>query len=384
MKELIIALLFMASQVGQSQSILNADIGGPKDDEAVVVRLAPDGGYYIVGHTKSYGNGGSDVYLVKTNSNGVVTWQKTFGGSKDDFGWGLRVLKNGDLAICGFTDSQGNGKDDALIVCTDANGNEKWQKTFGGPFDDRAWDLVETSDNALAVAGDYSMADNKLNIDGWLLKLDLAGNLIWSSTFGFPKGTDKVDRTFSVVEAADRGFVVTGITNSTGNGDYDAYLVKTDANGKQQWYRTFGTPAHDVSHSVRLLDKGYMLCGYSRGFKPNGKADVYLIETDLAGNRVREKHFGADGEERTLNFVENEKGGFGLLGYAEVTSDNWDAYLVEVDKDLNPTKTRSIGEKFQDNAGQNILRVGGEYVFTGYMNKTGNDKNIYLIRVAMD
>lgn len=359
------------------------NIGGSKDDEAVTVRAASDGGYYLVGNTKSQGKGGSDVYLVKTDASGKILWEKTYGGAKDDFGWGLRILRDGDLLITGFSDSEGNGKDDVMVIRCDKNGDQKWIKYFGGQYDDRSWEVIESKNGNIVIAAEYSIADNKANIDGWLLILDSDGKQVSSTKYGYSSDNDKVDRLFSVVEDNDGGFIMSGFTNSAGAGDYDVLVIKADQQGKEQWRKTFGGSRFDVGHTIKLLDgKGYMVCGYTRSARSNGKGDVYLLQLERTGKILKERSFGEENEERTLTFAPRPDGGFVLLGYAELTSTNWDAILIEVDNDLNQVNSKKIGKDLLDTGGHNILCVENDYVFTGYITKPGYNKDIYLTRTS--
>lgn len=366
--------LFTSSLAGQS--FFTAGIGGAADDEAVTVREAFDGGYFIAGTTRSQGAGGADVYLARVDRRGEILWEKQYGGEKDDFGWGMRLARNGDVIITGFSESVGAGGDDVYVIRTDSLGNLKWLKAFGGKYNDRSWDVIEAQDGSLIVAAEYGVTDEPRNIDGWLLRLSAEGIERSSIQFGGPH----VDRCFSVILEPDGGYVLSGFTNSKGAGEYDVYLVKVDAEGRLLWEKTYGGGGFEVGHTVRHHTKGFLVVGYSRSGQVDGKADGYVVLVDRQGVVITEKMFGGPLEERTLTVVESEKGGYYVLGYAEQTATNWDAYVAELDKDFQLVQTGLLGDMYLDTGGHNLLREGKDLVFVGYINRTGSNKDIYIYK----
>ena len=128
--------------------------GGSEDDVGTTVQQTTDGGYILAGWTSSFGAGRADVYLIKTDENGDLQWQKTFGGSENDGAWSVQQTTDGGYIITGFTFSFGKGNDDAWLIKTDENGNEEWNKTFGGSSWDVAYSVQQTTDGGYILAGD--------------------------------------------------------------------------------------------------------------------------------------------------------------------------------------------------------------------------------------
>jgi predicted secreted protein len=120
--------------------------GGTNANVAYALVQTSDGGYALAGYTNSFGAGGYDFWLVKTDSNGNMQWNKTYGGTGDDEAAALVQTTDGGYALAGYTNSFGAGGYDFWLVKTDSNGNMQWNKTYGGSGNDYASDLVRTSD----------------------------------------------------------------------------------------------------------------------------------------------------------------------------------------------------------------------------------------------
>ena len=148
--------------------------GGNDDDGAIALVQTSDYGYALVGYTCSYGAGEDDFWLVKVDSSGNIQWNRTYGGTETDIASNLIETADGGYAIVGYTGSFGAGGDDFWLVKTDNFGNMQWNQTYGGAGSDIASYLIETSDGGYAIAG-YTYADDAEKSDLLLIKTDERG-----------------------------------------------------------------------------------------------------------------------------------------------------------------------------------------------------------------
>lgn len=141
--------------------------GGNRGEYTYAVVQTSDGGYALGGTTYSYGSGSSDFWLVKTDLSGNMEWEKEFGGSESEFAHSLMQTSDGGYAITGYTESHSDGNWDMWLVKTDSSGAEEWNKSYGGSNDDYSESIIQTSDGGYAVAGTKSYRSNG---DMWLIK----------------------------------------------------------------------------------------------------------------------------------------------------------------------------------------------------------------------
>ncbi|MDD2836187.1 MAG: hypothetical protein PHY05_08545 [Methanothrix sp.] len=208
-------------------------------DYGVSVHETADAGYILSGTTKIDENQ-NHIWLIKANSKGDEEWSRTFGGSKWNSIPAASILQTSDggYILAGYTDSFGEGGSDVWLIKVDNKGNEMWNKTFGGKEDDFGNDIQLTKDGGFVIAGTtYSFADKELNPelwgDIWLIRTDASGNELWNRTFAGVSWDDA----YSVREVSDGGFILAGSTIANGG---DAWIIlKTDLQGYEEWRKTY-------------------------------------------------------------------------------------------------------------------------------------------------
>jgi predicted secreted protein len=301
--------------------------GGTNYERALSVVATGDGGYALAGYTNSFGAGSNDFWLVKTDSAGNMLWNKTYGGTGDDEAYSLVQTGDGGYALAGYTNSFGAGGYDFWLVKTDATGNMQWNKTYGGTGDDEGGFLVQTADGGYALTG-LTTSFGAGIADFWLVKTNASGNMQWNKTYG---GTGADDPSM-LVQTGDGGYALIGITNSFGAGGWDFWLVKTNATGNMQWNKTYGGTGDEVANClVQTADGGYALTGLTTSFGA-GIADFWLVKTDASGNMQWNKTYGGTGDDEAYSLIQTRDGGYALAGYTNsFGAGGYDFWLVKTD-----------------------------------------------------
>ncbi|MEP0860498.1 MAG: T9SS type A sorting domain-containing protein [Ignavibacterium sp.] len=285
--------------------------GGNNDDEGNSVVQTSDGGYVACGYTKSYGSGGNDVYLLKVDANGNQLWDRVFGGTSDEEVYSMVLTDDGGFLLAGATSSFGSGSRDIWLIKTDASGNQQWTKTIGGLSSDGARSISKTFDGGYIITGwTFSYGPGAVG-NVWLVKTDTAGNMVWNKFFG---GTDD-DRGLSVKQTTDGGYILTGYTASSGAGLDDMLLIKTDSLGNAQWQNTFGGSGRDYGNSViQSSDGGFVVTGYTLSYGAGGD-DLWIVKTNELGNQLWSKTLGGAQSDVGNYLIETSDGSFIITGH---------------------------------------------------------------------
>jgi hypothetical protein len=246
---------------GNGNKVWDKTFGGTGSDQAQSVISTNDGGYLLVGYSSSgaggdksqNSRGGLDYWAVKIDGNGNKVWDKTFGGTSHDQAQSVVPTSDGGYLLVGYSRSgvggdksqNSKGSYDYWAVKIDGNGNKVWDKTLGGTSHDYAYSVITTSDGgyllvgySFSVAGaDKSQANNSNNEDYWAVKIDGNGNKVWDKTFG----ATMREYARSAVSTSDGGYLLVGDSGSGAGGDKtqgnqgsnDYWAVKIDANGNK-------------------------------------------------------------------------------------------------------------------------------------------------------
>jgi len=253
--------------------------GGGTNDEAYSIIQTSDGGYAVAGWTGSFGSGFWDFLVLKLTSSGGLSWAETFGGPSWDEAYSIVQTSDGGYAVAGYTENFGAGSGDCLILKLTSSGGLSWAKTFGGTAWDGAYSIVQTSDGGYMVAG-RTASFGAGNYDVFLLKLDYLGALDWARTIGGPDD----DIAYSVINTSDGGYAVVGMTASFGAGGGDYFIIKLTSSGNLAWVRTFGGLNYDVAYSIaQTTGGGYAVAGETSSFGV-GSVDMLVLTLGSDGS----------------------------------------------------------------------------------------------------
>ena len=335
------------------------------------VQITSDGGYIIVGNADNYDIGLQiDVYLIKTNENGNILWSKTYGDSLLDYGYAVQQTFDGGYIVAGWTISFGAGGRDVYLIKTNSVGDTLWTKTYGGNANDVCYNIQQTTDSGYIFVG---ATDNfgAGNSDVYLIKTNSNGDTLWTRTYG---GSD-YEEAYDVQQTTDGGYIIVGQTNSFVSFDScgfatcsDVYLIKIDENGDTLWTKTYGGGYNDEAYSVQQTnDGGYIISGLSASFGTAFNGDYYLIKTDSSGNLLWSKIYDAGGNDRGYNAQQTTDGGYIFVGYSYSFGGGFNtyAYLIKTDELGDTLWTKIYGGNIGQKA-YNVLQTSdGGYIIAG-------------------
>lgn len=247
-----------------------------------------NGGFVFAGATAQIRMSKPKAWLVKLDENGVVNWTQTYYGEwwslgdESKKGWEANSVietVDGGFALAGSDFySNPNVYENVWLMKTDVSGVEEWNRTYGDGAQEGGYSMVQTPDGGFVIAG-FTCSYGAGGADFWLLKTDASGAILWNRTYG--GSGDEIART--VIQTDDGGFILIGSTTSNGAGKHDTLLVKTDASGALQWNRTYGGVGEDEAYSViQTTDGGFAFTGFTNSTGV-GNYDAWLVKTDTNG-----------------------------------------------------------------------------------------------------
>jgi len=320
--------LFKIDKEGNEQ--WNRTFGGTSYDHIGGFGLQTnDGGYALVGYTMTELLDEGDVWLIKTDENGIEQWNKTYGyANMLDSGNCIKQTSDGGYIIVGSTNAGG------LLIKVASNGDLEWQKTFSKGEADMFFSVDQTDDEGYIITGYHRPVDS---FDLWLVKTDKNGTKEWDKVYG---GT-KWDWGYSVEQTADGGYIVAGYTTLTGN--RECWLIKTDTNGDEEWNEKLGGASNDEGKYVQQTnDGGYVIIGKTISFGGGG-TDIWLVKTGSNGNEYWNMSFGDEGSEEGFFVQETSDGGYIVLG-----DDGFYPWLIKLGNDsYSPDESGIIDEDTQ-------------------------------------
>ena len=189
---------------------------------------------------------------------GQVAFEEIFSASNLGVPASIQQSTDGGYVLVGTTTAFGAGGNDIYLVKTNAYGNIVWSKSYGNATgDESATSVSKTIDGGYIIEG-ISNIFGAGNYDIYVVKIDSLGNTLWSKTYG---GTnDETTGINSIQQTSDGGYILVGSTKSFGRGWYDVYLIKTNNLGDTLWTRTFGDSNYNMGRSVKQTnDGGYII-----------------------------------------------------------------------------------------------------------------------------
>jgi hypothetical protein len=357
------------------------------------------------------------LFCTAAFSQPVIEWQKTYGGSNND--WDSKIIRTSDHGYLLFGSSNSNDKDvsgnhgfyDFWLVRTDSTGNIAWTKSFGGTKNDFAKCALTTTDGGFIIAGSSESNDGDLTknqglTDLWIIKITEAGLLEWQYSYGGSGYDEAID----IKATSDGNFIILGNTTSTdgdiqlNHGSSDIWLVKIDENGSIISQKTYGGSSDDFAATIEETDdSGFIIAGSSLStdgdiethYGITSNADYFIIKTDDLGAKQWVKNYGGNNSDMLGQLIKTPDGGYLLCGFSnsdngDVTGNhgNYDAWLIKISQTGGVQWQKSVGGSDEDIAKSISIRSDGDYMLCGTTSSNdgqvaGNrgNKDFWIVRL---
>ncbi len=361
----------------------NLRYGGSSTDRFTSVIKTSDGGYLSGGYSNSgvsgdksqASKGGFDYWIVKTDANGAKLWDKTYGGSSDDFLARIISTKDGGYILAGSSKSgiggdktaASRGDQDYWIVKIDGAGIKQWDKAYGGSGFEDFRKVNQLSDGGYLLAGQSNSPlsgdksqESRGVTDYWVVRISSNGTKLWDQRYG---GTNH-DYLETFTKTSDGGYLLAGSSASGFSGDKtqgtkgsrDYWLVKIDAQGKKVWDKAYGGSGTDELSSIGYNAAGnYFVAGHSTsgvsGDKTQaskGAGDYWMLLLNRNGEKLWDKSFGGSGTEELRSIIQTKDQGYILAGTSDSNISGDKTQASQGGSDYWIVKTDAQGNKEYD------------------------------------
>jgi len=320
----------------------------------------------MAGTTNSFGNssyGNPDIYVVKTDAQGTEEWSHTYGGELQDEAFSIQQTSDGGFVVAGNTANFDVGIRGMYLIKINSQGVEEWSQTYGGPFQDYAYSVKETSDGGFILAGQTSGfgSNNSIPDDIYVVKTDAQGIEEWSKVFDFDDNVR--DGAYDIIQTSD-GYFISGFRGE------QLYVLKIDFNGNKEWEKYLIESSSYWIKSIQEVDEGYVLAGIISSNM------TVVIKLDKDGNEHFRDLISDENGVAGGFFSINNTNDFGYIFagyYNPVGSTPSDIRIIKTDSDLNINWSYTFGESCCNDVGYSAKQTDdGGYVLSGMISSYGN------------
>ncbi len=344
--------------------------GGNKEDFGHCVIQTQDLGFAVTGYSESYGaDGDMDVFLVRTDVDGRERWIATYDDGFIEHGYALLETADQGFLVAGDIRQTPLSAANAYLLKTDRDGNKQWSMQYGGAGTDVAYRIIPTPADGGHLLVGWTDTDGNGSFDVLLVKVDDQGSQVWIRTLGNPDGDD-FGRS---VLALDDGYLVTGTGLNPLTGSPDILLLKTDLSGNLLWQQHFGENNDiDEGYDLVLAPDGFV---YLTGYK-GSMANACLLKLLPDGTEIWSSEWGGPLGDQAFDLAVADNGDLVFTGITEISPANSDAFLARVDPTGNLLWWQALGRGNHVDLGQSLTpTLDGGFAVTGYNSLFGTFLN---------
>jgi hypothetical protein len=375
-------LSILMISTSQAQQTFIKSIGELFDEVGYSLLQKENGDFVAAGYMTTNNGAQEDYYLIKTDADGNPEWSRSFGGNLTDMCISVIATNDNGYLMCGESKTPGTGIYSAYLIKTDSSGIMQWQKKYYGDYEANGRGVVQIDDSGYIFCGS-TWAEPNGQSDVYLVKINLEGDTIWTKKFGGPED----DWPQTMVSTNDGGLAICGSTRNTQNGVENIYVIKTDAQGNLLWENNYGSPTYDLGKKIiETSDGGLVVCGQSTNSNA-GYLDFIVLRINNDGDEIWQKYFGSDDAAWGMSIAETSDAGFVACGAIRKSgSENISVWLVKVDENGIEEWNKQIGiVENQKNFGMDIINTNaGGLAICGYTKAVGTLQWMNLLLITTD
>ena len=298
-------------------------IGGSSFEASRQVVMLPEGGYLMAGRTASHGEGDTDMHVIKLTTSGDILWNKRYGEEESEEASDVLPASDGGYLVVGSADDYDEpGLRNVRIVKLNTEGDILWEKSYGKPNSINSGNaVVATDDGGYLIIGNSISVEPDATSNVYAVKIDVSGNVLWENTYGGETNEEGKD-----IAVTPEGFAIVGNTESYGEGRWDMWLLRIDKEGQEIARHAYGGKDNEMGNAViTTQDGGLFLGGYSYSFS-KGSLDAWVVKVDAAGQQQWHKSFGQESTDEAFSLLQLSDGNLVMAGYIDIYEPN-DEYV---------------------------------------------------------
>ena len=307
-----------------------------------------------------------------------IEWEEILGGENNDRGSFIYNTADGGFLTLGYTETKDNEDKDIWLIKFDQAKKEIWNEQYGSSYDETGNAIIETDDGYLITGLRESFGS--ANDEAWLIKIDKSGNHIWNKTYG-DNGWDEFN---SIAETYDGNYVIVGSTTSFGSEGYDIWSMKIDESGNEIWNKTYGGSKIDTGRIVlQSVDEGYIIFGGSNSYSSGDNTNIWMIKIDESGDEVWNKTLSSDVRQLCNAVVNGVDNGFIIAGHTYVSGEDiWNGLVIKTDEQ-GVKKWETLLELDDKDAGiSSVEQTEDGYIAVGYTG-LGDEQDGFVAKIGL-
>lgn len=293
-------------------------------------------------------------------------FDKIYGEREADEALSIQQLENNEYIAVGYKRSLNRRDKNIWILKFNKDGEKIWDKSVFGMTDDAGHSIQVTGDKNYIVTG-YTESKGQGAGDVWVLKFDKNGERIWEKTFG----GSSLDTGEAVLQTKDKGYIVVGNTESKGAGLSDIWVLKLDKDGNLLWDKTFGGEKPDRAKSIQITeDSGYIIAGTTES-KGAGASDIWVLKLDKHGTLLWDKTYGGEQSETANSILQTKDKGYIIAGRTSSKgAGKSDIWVMKLNKDGGLEWDKTFGGTEEEEGNFIVQTKDKGYIIAGRRTKT--------------